>query len=82
MQTGVGNSDETDPVVNLEASDDGGQTWQALPSRAMGAAGKTFQRVVWHNLGAAYQRVYRASVSDPVPVRVMSTELTVRGGRK
>ena len=82
VQTGVGNSDETDPVVNLEASDDGGQTWQALPSRAMGAAGKTFQRVVWHNLGAAYQRVYRASVSDPVPVRVMSTELTVRGGRK
>lgn len=81
VQTGVGNSDETDPVISLEASDDGGQTWQSLPDRAMGAQGKTFQRVVWHNLGSSYQRVYRASVSAPVPVRVMSTELTARGGR-
>lgn len=81
VQTGVGNADETDPVIDLEASDDGGQTWQSLPSRAMGAQGKHFQRVVWHNLGSSYQRVYRASVSAPVPVRVMSTELQARGGR-
>ena len=81
MQTGVGNSNETDPVVSLEASDDGGETWTSLPDRAMGAQGKTFQRVVWNNLGSSYQRVYRASVSAPVPVRVMSTELTARGGR-
>jgi hypothetical protein len=81
VQTGVGNSDETDPVISLEASDDGGQTWSSLPDRAMGAQGKTFQRVVWHNLGSSYQRVYRASCSAPVPVRVMSTELTARGGR-
>ena len=81
LQTGVGNSDVTDPVVMLEASDDGGQTWHSLPDRIMGAQGKSFQRVVWHGLGSSYQRVYRASVSDPVPVRVMSTELTARGGR-
>jgi hypothetical protein len=81
VQTGVGNSNETDPVVSLEASDDGGETWTSLPDRAMGAQGKTFQRVVWNNLGSSYQRVYRASVSDPVPVRVMSAELTARGGR-
>jgi len=81
VQTGVGNSDATDPVVHLQASDDGGETWYSFPDRIMGAAGKTFQRVVWHNLGSSYQRVYKASVSDPVPVRVMSTELTAKGGR-
>lgn len=81
IQTGVGNSDATAPVVMLEASDDGGQTWFSFPNRSLGAQGKTFQRVVWNGLGSSYQRVYKASVSDPVPVRVMSTELTARGGR-
>jgi hypothetical protein len=81
MKTGVGTTASPAPVCQLEVSDDGGTTWQAMPDRAIGAQGKTFQRVVWHNLGSSYQRVYRARIAEQVPVTITDTILHAKGGR-
>lgn len=85
METGVGTSGPIGqgktPEIMLELSDDGGSTWQAMPNRDIGSAGKKLQRVVWHNLGSSYQRVYRCRISDPVPVTITDTILHAKGGR-
>ena len=77
LTTGQG----SDPKIMLEKSDDGGRTWQALPSKTLGKKGEYTDRAVWHNLGSSRQRVYKASVSDPVAVYIGDTITEVRGGR-
>ena len=77
LTTGQG----SDPKLMMEYSDDGGSTWNALPTRTLGKKGEYQDRAVWHNLGSARQRVYRGSVSDPVPVYILDTVTEVRGGR-
>lgn len=79
METGVGLVGGNEPMLSLEFSDDG-RTWQAAPNRSIGNYGERFQRVQWHGLGAAYQRIYRATVTEPVPVTVTDTLLDARGG--
>jgi hypothetical protein len=83
LQAGVGatSGQGSDPKIMLQKSDDGGMTWQSLPDKSFGALGKRLSRAVWHNLGSARERVYRAAVSDPVPVTVTDTLLDVDGGR-
>ena len=81
LKTGVGNADITDPTIVLEWSDDGGQHWKNMPPRSIGKMGQSKNRVVWHGLGSAYDRVYRASIVDPIDVMVTDTILTARGGR-
>ena len=83
LETGVGatTGQGNDPKIMLEKSDDGGKTWQALPDKTFGKLGERLSRAVWHNLGSARTRVYRAAVSDPVPVTVRDTLVEVRGGR-
>ena len=65
----------------VEYSDDGGRVWKKLPDRSIGGRGEYEARVVWHNLGSARKRVYRAAVSDPIPVTVIDTVIEVNGGR-
>lgn len=83
LETGVGltTGQGSEPKIMLQKSDDGGKSWQALPDKTFGKRGETRSRAVWFNLGSARQRVYRAAVSDPVPVTVSDTVLEVRGGR-
>lgn len=83
LETGVGlpTGQGSDPEMMLDYSDDGGQTWTALPNKSIGAIGRYDTRVVWTRLGSARQRVYRAAVSDPIPVNVTDTQLESRGGR-
>lgn len=66
------------PTVLLEVSDDGGNTWLALPPRELGRTGEYKHIVRWHRLGQARDRVYRMSVDNAqVPVRVLDTTLRV-----
>jgi hypothetical protein len=58
------------PYITLEYSDDGGKTFVTCPTRSLGAVGQYKTRMVWHRLGSGRDRVYRASVSDPVPMTV------------
>jgi hypothetical protein len=68
----------TVPHVNLEISDDGGNTWALLPPRELGRVGQYNHVVRWNRLGQARDRVYRMSVDDAaVPVYVTDTVLRV-----
>jgi hypothetical protein len=65
------------PYCHLEFSDDGGNVWRALPRRAMGEQGAYARIVRWSALGMARERVYRAHVSDAVPLHLVDTVLEV-----
>lgn len=83
VQAGVGlaTGQGAAPQLMLYKSDDGGMTFDALPSRSIGGVGEYRNRAVWNRLGQSRDRVYRAAVSDPVPVTVFGTRIEVDGGR-
>jgi hypothetical protein len=82
-EAGVGTTlgQGVDPQMMMDVSDDGGETWEALPSTSMGAIGNFRRTVSWGQLGSAEDRVYRGAVSDPVRVNIIDTQLTARGAR-
>lgn len=71
LQTGQGQN----PQVMLRWSDDGGFTWSNEHYASIGAAGKTRNRAVWRALGHARDRVWEASISDPVPRNIIGATL-------
>jgi hypothetical protein len=79
--TGLISGQGSDPKVMLDISDDGGMTWRTLPPRDIGMIGQYKARAYWDRLGSSKDRVYRASVSDPVITTVLDTQLYTRGGR-
>lgn len=84
MDVGVGltSGQGSDPQIMLEYSDDSGKTWVSLPNKSIGPIGEYRTEVKWSKLGSTDSaRVYRASVSDPVRVSVVDTQIVVRGGR-
>jgi hypothetical protein len=85
-EVGVGltSGQGSDPQIMCDFSDNGGRTWISLPNRSLGAIGRYETRVFWSALGScasAHGRVWRMAVSDPVPVTILDTLLTIRGGR-
>lgn len=70
----------SDPRVTLEYSNDGGQTFRALPTRSLGATGGYGVRVKWDGLGSARHRVYRLSGADPVPMTLWGASVDVEAG--
>lgn len=63
---------ETDPVVDISWSDDGGSTWSYPVQRALGRQGRYFSRVSVFNCGLSgvRGRRWRLDVSSPVYVAV------------
>lgn len=78
METGVGltTGQGSDPEIMLSYSDDGGVTWENLPNRKIGPIGERLTTVVWDDLGASFQRVYRFAISDPI--RFTATRIRLR----
>lgn len=70
------------PLMTLYASDDGGNVFRARPVRSLGAMGQYRKRVVYWNLGESAQRAYRCSVSDPVRLFTLDTQLDADGVRR
>ncbi len=70
--TGVGlhstDDDESNPLVGLRWSDDGGQSFSRQMLKTLGAAGQQQTRVVWNNLGTTGRqgRIWEIQVSAPV----------------
>lgn len=82
MRTGVGNiGDSAEPQIMLEVSDDGGEAFELLPTRNIGAIGRRDARPYWTQLGQSDNRVYRASISDAVTATILDTQLLARGAR-
>lgn len=64
LGAGLATSYGANPLVTMQVSDDGGETFRSFPTRSLGTRGKYNNRVVWTNCGTSRQRVYRFSVSD------------------
>jgi hypothetical protein len=84
MKTGVGltSGQGSDPQMMMRYSDDSGITWNSLPNKSIGAIGEYRDRVRWQRCGSTNSaRVYEGSISDPVEVQIVDTQIRVRGGR-
>jgi hypothetical protein len=68
METGVGlNAGQgSDPQVMLEWSDDGGHTFPNQMWASAGKIGEFRRRVRYRRLGKSRDRVWRATITDPV----------------
>ncbi len=77
LLTGQGSEAE----IMLEVSDDGGRNFRTYPTRSLGRIGETRWRAVWDRLGSSRDRVYRASITDPIQAVITDTQLYTRGGR-
>lgn len=75
LQTGQG----VDPQVMIRWSDDGGETWGNEHWVAIGKAGRYKNRALIRRLGMARDRVYEASISDPVCRDVVGATLFAQG---
>lgn len=60
-----------DPEIILRWSDDGGHTWSNEQARGVGQVGHYSKRVIWRRLGRHRGRIYEASMSDPIPYRLV-----------
>jgi len=80
MNTGVGlvKNLGSDPMMQIEWSDDGGVSFCDAKFHSMGKIGERWARVKRWNMGRSRQRVMRVRCSDPVPVKIMGayTELS------
>lgn len=65
---------ETDPVVRIRYSDDGGNTFSQPVERSLGKHGKFDARITVNRLGLTgpFGRVYELEVSDPVYVGLLT----------
>ena len=73
MATGVGlaSGQGSDPQIWIEFSDDAGQTWSDPVFVPIGRMGEYRTRVQRRRLGAARERAYRLSMSDPVGTAII-----------
>lgn len=82
LETGLGvvTGQGADPQIMLRWSDDGGQTWSAEHWASAGAMGAYSARAIWRKLGAARDRVFEISMTDPIPWRIVDAWLRLRPG--
>jgi len=68
METGVGlvTGQGQDPVILLQFSDDGGQTFSTEMPATIGKLGEFQWQVRWDCLGSFHERIMRVRISDPV----------------
>lgn len=80
MQTGIGVPDGTNPLLQLDWSDDGGHNWSNVLFGSAGKTGETAKRVKFNRLGATKRdhgldRIFRLSSTDPFAVALINAEL-------
>lgn len=76
IQQGVGNTVDPgeNPQIRLEWSDDGGRTFKPMQLwHSMGKLGQYIRRLRWLRLGQARNRVYRVTMTDPVPRTIIAS---------
>lgn len=71
MRTGLGTNDVPNPVIRMNYSDDGGDTFQPERWRSLGAVGQRDIRVRWVRMGRYPRwRMFQFKITDPVPVEI------------
>lgn len=82
VESGVGNTDKTDPQMRMQVSRDGGKTWSDERARSMGEVGEYDTRCIWRRNGrAARFDVYRFTMSAPVKPVVIQLTADIKGGQ-
>lgn len=78
-EVGVGNANEpgANPMIGLEISRDGGQTWGRQRWQSLGRQGQYDIRPRWQMNGSGRKLAFRLTVTDPVYVRIMGLLVTV-----
>jgi len=64
--TGINDGQGSNPLVELDWSDDGGHTWSHLHLLESGPMGQYKRRIIQRMMGQSRERIYRVAVSDPV----------------
>ena len=64
---GLNSGQGSNPLMRLEISDDGGITYDAFREISIGKQGEYKYRPQEHQLGSSCDRVFRVTISDPVP---------------
>ena len=80
LDRGVAPLKVRDPKLVLQFSNDGGKTWSPEIQRSAGNIGDYRQRVRFHRLGSAYDRVFRIICTDPIPWRLVSANIAAEIG--
>lgn len=85
MEVGVGLDGAStvqghNPQAMLQFSDDGGHSWSNEYWVSFGKIGNRKLRAIWRRLGQSRDRVYRLTITDPVPIRIIGAELGLRIG--
>jgi hypothetical protein len=80
MEFGVGldgSGQGSDPKAMMQYSNDGGKSWTGWRLASIGKLGAYATRCIWRMLGSAYQRTFRIRITDPVKVRIISSDIEV-----
>jgi len=62
----------SDPIIELDWSDDGGKTWSNIRHIHTGKLGEYNKRLLTHHLGSSRDRIFRVRMSDPVPIYLIA----------
>jgi len=68
------------PRINMQYSNDGGNTWSLEEWGDLGAVGLYKTRAIWRRLGYSRDRVFRIIITDPVKVVLLGAEVNVSAG--
>jgi hypothetical protein len=70
-----GSSQGSNPLAMLSWSDDGGNSYSDEMTASLGKDGVTQARCLFRRLGYSRNRVFKVSISDPVPVKINGATL-------
>lgn len=80
LETGVGNTAATNPVVFISLSRDGGRTFGPEKQRTFGALGNYMRRVIFNRLGRGRDIVVKVRMTDPVKFVVAAGSAVIEAG--
>lgn len=76
---GTATGQGSDPVMDLQVSQDGGRTFYSVGYSSMGPIGEFTTRVTWNSLGAARDWVLKLRITDPIHRVVTGASAEVTG---
>jgi hypothetical protein len=83
LDTGLGGTatgTDTDPIVSLSWSNDGGRTFSTPLQASAGLLGNYQQKVVWRRLGQFHMdAMLRVEVSSKTPWRIVAADAILEG---
>jgi len=82
VESGVGNTAVTDPVITMDRSKDG-KTWSDSRSRAIGKIGEYNKRAIWRKNGRVSRfEIFRFTLTDAVKPVILQLNAEIIGGSK